>query len=87
MSEDGQRLYSELKSSGKTVAEFSRERGIPVSRMYELSRRKGSKKGAVGNFVRVGKAPLITVIVSEAVRLEVPLESLREVLVAIGVSR
>ena len=86
MKPEQEKLYKELKQSGKSIAEFSRERNIPLHRLYELSSTAKKRSEASGNFVRVGASNNIKVHVSESVYLEVPVESLREVLGTLGVS-
>ena len=86
MQEERERLISEQKRSGLTIAEFSRERGIPAHRLYGRRKREG-KEDRSGRFVRVGKGTEVTVIVSESLKVEVPVERLREVLEILGVHR
>ena len=86
MKPEQEKLYKELKQSGKSIAEFSRERNIPLHRLYELS--STAKRGSVasGKFVRVGAGKTIKIHVSESIYLEVSVESVREVLSTLGVS-
>ena len=49
-------LISEQEQSGKTVAEFCRERGIAASKLYSWKRRCLGDKATAG-FVRLRAAP------------------------------
>jgi transposase-like protein len=51
-------LISEQEQSGKTVAEFCRERGIAASKLYSWKRRCVGEKAASG-FVRLRVAPAV----------------------------
>lgn len=77
-------LLKEQKLSGKSIAEFSRERGIPVHFLYGVKNRRVCK--AEGDFVRVGlsREP-VRITVSELIKVEVPVDRLREVLMTLGV--
>lgn len=79
-------LLKELRSSGLTVSEFSRVRGVPTTKLYSLTRRERERRPE-GNFVRVNPpAQKVQVVVGENIRLEVPVEQLREVITALGVA-
>ena len=54
MNREEEKLYKELKQSGKSIAEFGRERGIPLHRLYELSSAGKKRTEPAGKFVRVG---------------------------------
>lgn len=83
MDEVKKRLLSELKASGKSIASFSRERGIPVHRLYGMT--KGANKSqSTEGFVRVDRGALLSVLISERVRIEVPIAMLSEVLSIVG---
>ena len=51
-------LISEQEQSGKTVAEFCRERGIAASKLYSWKRRCVTAK-PVSEFVRLSVAPAV----------------------------
>ena len=51
-------LISEQEQSGKTVAEFCRERGIAASKLYSWKQRCVGAKAASG-FVRLKVAPAV----------------------------
>lgn len=77
-------LLREIKSSGQTVSEFSRERAIPATTLNSLMRRERKVEGC---FVRVGApARTVKIVISENIRLEVPVEQLRDVITALGVT-
>ena len=86
MKREQEKLYRELKKSGQSIAEFGRERNIPLHRLYELSSAAKKKTAKSGNFVRVGGGTSVRIHINESVQLEVPVESLREVFCALGVS-
>jgi transposase-like protein len=82
------RLLKELKNSGQSVSEFSQEHGIPTTRLYGLTRRERERqRKPEGNFVRViPPAQKVQIVVGENIRLEVPVEQLREVITALGIA-
>ena len=81
MDSESSELLAALKASRKTVAEFSRERGISPHRLYDLKRVEREKKSnSSGAFVLVGGTSKATVIVSEKVKIEIGIEQLSEVL-------
>lgn len=104
--EQEQRLLRELQGSGKSIAEFGRERGIQAHRLYALTKRAmAPARGGLsmsppngGNFVKVPvlssggekereqPARLVTIIVSESLRIEVPINEIPSVLSVLGVS-
>ena len=51
-------LISEQEQSGKSVAEFCRERGLAASKLYSWKRRLEGDKAASG-FVRLRAAPAV----------------------------
>ena len=53
-----QGLISEQEQSGKTVAEFCRERGIAASKLYSWKQRFVGAKPASG-FVQLKVAPMV----------------------------
>jgi len=79
---ESERLLKELRASGKTIADFSRERGIAVHRMYGITKRAKPRD----NFVRVGISPSIKIVLSESIKIEVPVEQLKEILSVLGVA-
>jgi transposase-like protein len=84
--EEKTRLLKELESSGLTVSEFSRERGIPASRLYGLTRR-GRARRSEGSFVRISPPrERVQLVISEKLRVEIPINHLREVITALGVT-
>lgn len=79
-------LLKELQSSGLTVSEFSRERGIPASRVYGLTRRRRARRSE-GSFVRISPSrETVQVVISAKIRIEIPIDQLREVITALGVT-
>jgi hypothetical protein len=86
MKSEQDKLSRELKQSGQSIAEFGREKNIPLHRLYELSSAAKKRTGKRCKFVRVSGGTNVRIYVNESVQLEVPVESLREVLCALGVS-
>ncbi len=78
-------LISEQEQSGKTVAEFCRERGIAASKLYSWKRRCFGDKATSG-FVRLRAAPAVkTELVATAGRgIEVRLVGGRSLMVESG---
>ena len=84
--EEKARLLKELQSSGLTVSEFSRERGIPASRLYGLTRRRRARRSE-GSFVRISPSKeTVRLVISDKIRIEIPIDRLREVITALGVT-
>lgn len=84
--EENARLLKELQSSGLTVSEFSRERGIPVSRLYGLTRRRRARRSE-GSFVQISPPrETVQIVISEKISIEIPIDQLREVITALGVT-
>jgi transposase-like protein len=78
-------LISEQEQSGKTVAEFCRERGIASSKLYSWKERCVGAKAAAG-FVQVRVAPAVEAetVASAGSRIEVRLAGGRSLVVEPG---
>jgi transposase-like protein len=76
-------LISEQEQSGKTVAEFCRERGIAASKLYSWKRRLEDKKAVCG-FVRVRVAPAAESVRTACSGIEVRLAGGRSLVVEAG---
>ena len=86
MKEEERALLRAQEQSGKTIAAFSRERGIPEHQMYAMRKRAArSASGEGRGFVRVGGTSRISIQVSEGIKLEVAMEDLVTVLRMLGV--
>lgn len=76
----------ELESSGVTVSEFSRIPGIPASRVYGLTRRRRARR-TEGGFVRISPPrDTVQLVIREKIGIEIPIDHLREVITALGVT-
>ena len=85
MKSEEERLVADQESSGLSISEFCRRRGLPASRLYGMRKRRMARsRREPGQFVRVGIGAIIEVEVSTGLKLRVPLESLRSVLRELG---
>jgi hypothetical protein len=90
LTSEQERVLSEQISSGKSIAEFCRERGIKAEQVYEWrQRRKGTEKklNNAPRFSRVETGVEITVELESGIKLKVSLESLKAVLCELGTAR
>jgi transposase-like protein len=78
-------LVSEQEESGKSVAAFCRERGVPASQMFSWKKR--FREAAAAKFVEVAMKPALPATSAVAVRgggIEVRLRGRRSLVVELG---
>lgn len=86
MERERKRLLEELKRSGKSIAAFSKERGISVHRLYAMNKSEKKKQAEKeSGFVRIGGSAIATVVVDDRIKIEVAVGDLNEVLAVLGV--
>ena len=73
-----ERLLAEQAASGKSIASFSRERGLDPQVLYEFRKRRN--KSGTGSFARVQTGVTVQIELGSGIRITAPLESLAAVL-------
>lgn len=78
-----ERLLVEQAESGKSIASFSRERGMDPQVLYEFRKRRN--KPEIASFARVQTGVVLQIELGSGIKLNVPLESLNAVLKELAV--
>lgn len=73
-----ERLLTEQAASGKSIASFSRERGMDPQVLYEFRKRRN--KSETGSFALVQTSVTVQIELVSGIRITAPLESLNAVL-------